>query len=103
MAHQIRLTLQAEKDLRDIFTFIARDNPDAARTVIDQILERLHLLENFPMGGHPFTEIADRNLREIVVSHYRLIYEVDSASAYINVIRIWHGARGIPRIAKRPT
>ena len=97
MAYRVRLTLSAENDLRDIIAFIGRDNPSAAREVTQRIRERLHLLEHFPLAGHPATDFTEKTLREIVYSHYRMIYEVDPDEVHINVMRIWHGARGRPR------
>ena len=105
MAHKVRLTFRAEKDLLDIASFIERDNPTAAREVSTCIRERLHLLESFPLAGHPAIDFTEKSLREIVYSHYRMIYEIDHDGTHINVIRIWHGARGRPRLprVKNPT
>ncbi|SRR5260221_3564131 len=104
MGYRVRLTFSAEKDLRDIISFIGRENPAAAREVALGIRERMHLLKTFPLAGHPASDFKGRALREIVYSHYRVIYEVDSDGDHINIVRIWHGARGkpwIPRVKKK--
>jgi plasmid stabilization system protein ParE len=41
----------ARQDLRDIFTYIAEDNPNAARTLLNEIKERAVLLQDNPLLG----------------------------------------------------
>jgi plasmid stabilization system protein ParE len=43
----------ALKDLEAVRTYIARDNPDAARRVIERIEQAARRLENFPYSGRP--------------------------------------------------
>ena len=100
MGYKVRLTFHAEKDLQNIILFIGQDNPAAALDTGLSIRERLRTLENFPHAGHSIVGFEERALREIIYSHYRMIYEVDPDEKHINVIRIWHGARGNPRIPR---
>ena len=51
-------------------------------------------LENFPRLGRVVPEFDEECLREIIHSPYRLIYEVNDVAERIEVIRVWHAARG---------
>jgi len=39
-------------------------------------------------------------IREIVFEKYRIFYEVLSEPKTVNVLRVWHGARGEPMLPK---
>jgi plasmid stabilization system protein ParE len=45
-------TREAETWLRDIFAYIAQDNPAAAARVVAGIYERAQVLSEFPQIGH---------------------------------------------------
>jgi toxin ParE1/3/4 len=45
-------------------------------------------------------EFGDPSIREIVVRPYRVIYRIDAGAGWIDVIRFWHAARGIPGLAR---
>jgi len=94
MGHEVVLTLLAEGDLEEIVSFIAEDNPEAALATGRQIIERLEHLTSFPLSGRVVPEFGDDNLREIVHSHYRIVYQIVDEAKRIEVVRIWHGARG---------
>jgi addiction module RelE/StbE family toxin len=48
---RVRYTRQAKADLEDIFTYVARDNPAAARRVITAIRRDVVLLTDNPGIG----------------------------------------------------
>ena len=98
MGYKVILSLGAEKDLEDIVEFISNDKPDVGKRVGGEIVRHLRMLENFPRAGRVVPEFGEENLREIVHSPYRLIYEVNDKASQIEVIRIWHAARGVPEI-----
>ena len=98
MGRQVSLTRLAEGDLEEIVGYIAQDHPRAALKVGQQIIEKLRHLADFPLSGRIVPEFEEENLREIVHSHYRIIYLLHPEQDRIDVIRIWHGARGEPEI-----
>lgn len=49
--YRLRLSAQADRDLREIVEFIARDNPAPAERVGLALLERAELLKTFPAEG----------------------------------------------------
>lgn len=98
MDFKIVWTLRSREDLRDIAAFIAKDNPEAALRLGDLIFHRVADLEKFPEFGRVVPERNQPNIREIVVKSYRVIYRVRKNEKIIEVLRVWHGARGEPEI-----
>lgn len=98
MAYQIVWSLQARDDLRDIVLFIAADNPSAAQAFGLRLINKADSLANFPELGRIVPEQDDRNIREIILRPYRVIYQVLPIGKVIAIVRIWHGARGEPDI-----
>ena len=76
MDFKIVWTLRSREDLRDIGTFIAKDNPPAALKLGELIFDRVDTLEKFPELGRVVPERNQPNIREIVVKNYRLVYRV---------------------------
>jgi antitoxin ParD1/3/4 len=92
------LTPQAEDDLFDIWSYIAQDNLDAANRVEAQIYAACAFLASTPQAGHVRLDLTDRSVRFWTLphfSHYVIVY--DPACQPLQIIRILHGARDIPR------
>ena len=88
----------ARDDLREIVSYIARDNPGAALRVGKRILSSVEPLKNMPRMGRKVPERQDETIREIVRGNYRIIYRVREDQQAIEIWRIWHGARGTPQL-----
>jgi plasmid stabilization system protein ParE len=95
---QIIWTLRSREDLRSIATFIARDNPPAALKLGEQIFARVDTLAQFPELGRIVPERGEPHIREIVVKPYRIIYRLKKSENQIEILRVWHGARGEPMV-----
>jgi len=88
------LTEVASEDLAALVEFIARDNPAAAGQFGETLLGKLRLLRDHPLLGRIVPERGEANLREIIHHPYRIIYRVRELHQVVEVLRIWHGARG---------
>jgi toxin ParE1/3/4 len=91
-------TALARDDLREIVTYIARDNPVAARRVGQKVLDSVEVLMTMPRVGRIVPELSDPKLREIIRGNYRIVYRIRDEPRLIEVWRVWHGARGAPRL-----
>ena len=49
---KIRWTVEAETWLKDIYAYIAEDNPEAATRVVKGIYQKAQLLKQYPMAGY---------------------------------------------------
>ena len=98
MDFKIVWTLRSREDLRDIATFIAKDNPPAAVKLGELIFDRVDTLKKFPELGRVVPERNQPNIREIVVKNYRIVYRVHPKEKFLEILRVWHGVRGEPEI-----
>ena len=92
---RFRLTRAAKADLVEITDYIAADNPQAARRVLGDILDRLERIGGAP-GMGPRCEQYGKTLRRFAVGNY-VIYYKPTANG-ISVIRVLHGARNVDDI-----
>ena len=83
---QYRLTAQAEADLDGIWYFIARDNIQAANSLIDTLLERFSVLTENPMMGRPRTNLGP-DLRSIPIGNHLIVYRPTDFGVVILHIR----------------
>ena len=97
MGFKIVFTRPAIADLEGLVSFIARDNPRAAQRFGYAIIEKAEKLNDFPFLGRVVPEFEIENLREIIHRPYRIIYRVREEQELIEILRVWHAARGIPR------
>lgn len=47
---------EAEQWLREIYQYIAKDNPSAAEKVVSGIYDKAQILSDFPQLGHKYRE-----------------------------------------------
>ena len=66
MGLPVILTPQSQRDLESIVAFIARDNPERARSFGNELIDKALTLETFPQRGRATPELNDPNVREIV-------------------------------------
>jgi plasmid stabilization system protein ParE len=86
---------EAALDITEIWEFIAKDNPLAARHIREEILDAVRKLIPFPHQGHIRTDLTSRPLRFHVVRNYLLAYASDEKP--LIVLAVLHGRRS-PRV-----
>ena len=87
-----RLSGPAEKDLDDIWLYVAQDDPDAANRLIDAIIESFLLLAENPLMGRERSELGPP-LRSIPVGNYLIFHRPIENG--IEVVRVLYGARNL--------
>jgi toxin ParE1/3/4 len=93
-------TQLAESDYREIWRYIAKDNPDAGDRLLRRIDEQLALYAQHPGMGRARPELGAR-LRSFVVGNYVVFYRPTDDG--IELIRVLHGARRLgPLLRQRP-
>ena len=90
---RVRWLQTAIENLNDAAEYIARDNRAAASKIVTIITALSRRLADYPSLGHPGRVPGTR---ELVVPNtpYILVYRV--RSAYVEIIRVFHGARKWP-------
>ena len=90
---EVRFTRKAEKDVEEIWTFIAQDSTDEATKFIRQLDKHIGTLERFPARCPliPENEMMRSSYRHLIHGDYRVIIRVSEKIVW--VMRIVHGAR----------
>ena len=94
MAHKVRITPEAEADLRAIGVYIVSQHaPQAARRFIKSIRRQIASLKKFPeaYGQAPEALAAGVDLRQMMHGMYRVLYTIEGKVVTIHAVR--HGAR----------
>ena len=81
-------------DLQEVRSYIERDNPYAARTVVLKILDAVDRLADFPGLGRPGRV---PNTRELVVSDTPYIAPYRVRNNEVDILRVYHHARSWPK------
>ena len=100
MSAHLVWALSGLADLGGIVSVIAADNPAAARRVADLIKTRTRQLEEFPLSGRHYDWTPRGEVRELIVPPYRIFYRLNSDQQQVRILRVWHGARGLPEIPR---
>ena len=82
----------ASKDLDDIGTWIAKDNPGAASRVLLKILQTIEQLSRFPQLSRSGRAHGTRE-RVVAGTSYIVVFEIWDSPATVVVTAIAHGAR----------
>jgi addiction module RelE/StbE family toxin len=98
MGYQVIWTDEAIADLRQLVTYVSRDNTVAAVKLGEELIRKSLLLSAHPRLGRRLREPKRDTLREIMIPPYRLIYEIDDDARTIRIRVLWHGARRDPEI-----
>jgi toxin ParE1/3/4 len=88
---------QAIANLNEICSYIAREDPQAARRMGSGILDHVRILASFPFIGPAYPKGARGPLREIVFRSYRIFYDVSEESRRVDILHVWHAARAEPK------
>jgi len=93
---EINWTRESEVWLKDIYDYIAGDNPDAAAETILAIYSKAQLLRNHPRLGHRYETEQSREIRILLYEHYRITYLI-KPDGNIDILGVFHGALDIDR------
>ena len=86
----------ALRNLDDEAEYIARENPVAARALVQRISQTVELLIENPALGRPG---RIHGTRELVIpgTRYVIPYRVRSRLNRIEILRVFHASRRLPR------
>jgi toxin ParE1/3/4 len=90
MRHEVLLTAVAERDLEEIYNYIAEfDTPASADYVAERLLAAVESITRFPeRGAHPreLLALGIREYRQVYFKPYRVIYRVIGKRVVIYLI-----------------
>jgi len=67
--------------------YIARDDQTIARRFGERIISSVEKITAFPRSGRMVPEQRNDLIREIILSPYRIIFQIDDAALRINVMK----------------
>lgn len=87
------MTQRAERDVKEIFEYIHKDNELAAKAFLEELLKQVTRLEFVPLRcpGIPEGQISSKEYRHLLYHEYRTIFRIEKR--VVIVCRILHGAR----------
>ncbi len=92
----INWTFEAESWLKDIYDYIAQDNPITAVEVVNGLYDRAQTLSQFPEIGYKYDSKLNDNVRILLYGHYRIAYLIKPAKD-IDILGVFHIALDIDR------
>lgn len=93
---EINWTAEAECWLKDIYDYIAKDNPSAATKVVEEIYEKAQILCQFPEIGYMYRKEKEGYIRILLYGHYRIAYILKEKER-VDILGIFHGALDIEK------
>lgn len=93
---QVKWLKRALQNLADEAEYIAQDDPEATRQVVQRIVDTINLLPDNPALGHPG---RIHGTRELVVPNTRYIvpYRARPRLNRIEILRGFHTSRRLPQ------
>ena len=90
MRYQVYLSIDAEDDIVDIWSYVAgADSPAKADRLVDDIQKTMLALSEFPERGHlppELERIHIRTFREIHWKPYRIIYRIEQDRVLVHCV-----------------
>jgi toxin ParE1/3/4 len=89
--HALRWTRRAEADLVAIDDYISASNPVAAARWVETLMARAQEAALSPLSGRVVPELGVRNIREVLVRNYRIVYRIHPGE--VQVLTVFEGHR----------
>ena len=90
---RVEWSLRARTDLRELKAYIAKDSPFYARRFIERIITTVEKLSEHSHLGRLVPEAQRDDVRELLIQHYRVIYQTKGERLYI--VTVVHGSRDL--------
>jgi len=77
---------RAEKDLRDIVAYIAKENPTQALKILNKIKKATSGLFHHPTRGRIISELKEQGIlqyRELIIPPWRVMYRVSKPMVFV--------------------
>lgn len=86
---KVRWTRESLIRLREVNSYISKDNPQAAEKFLDKIINLAESIKENPEKGRIVPEITISNIRELLYKNYRIVYIVKKES--IDILTVFEG------------
>jgi len=80
--------------IAEIAEYIYLDNPPAAERWVENIFNKVDILQSSPKAGRMVPEVEREDIRELIYGNYRIIYRVEIAR--VSILTVQHGKQILP-------
>lgn len=94
------LSPEARRDLLDAARWIARDNPQAARTLKEAVIDAARRIGGHPALGVERPDLAEAPIRFLMLTGFPYVIAYDATCRPPLILRVLHGARDIPEVLR---
>lgn len=94
---KVNWTFQSLEDISDLAEYHAQHSEKYAEFIVDLILEKGKLLENFPHLGRIVPETNISTIRELIIKNYRVIYAVPDIDT-VDILAVRHSSKPLEGI-----
>ena len=84
----------AVERIGEIADYIAQDSPMAAEKWIHSIFNRVEQVKDFSRSGRFVPEINRKDIRELIIANYRIIYRIETRA--ISILTVRHSRQILP-------
>ena len=88
---EINWTDESDRWLKDIYDYIAEDNPKSAVQVVEGIYNKVQILKQFQELGYRYQRRLDLHIRILVYSQYRIAYLIKK-DRNIDIFGVFNGS-----------
>lgn len=96
MGCKVNFAPQAIADLEEAVRHLAKDDPITAMRIGHALIDRVAILENFPLLGSAYPKRP--GVRKLVLRPYIIFYRAMLEEGRVDILRYWHGARAEPEL-----
>ncbi len=93
---EINWTNEAQLWLKDIYNYIALDKKSVAKKVVNEIFNKVQILQSFPKIGYEYPNNENKEIRILLYGHYRIAYLIKDVKT-IDILGVFHGSLDIER------
>ncbi len=90
---KLRWSERSINDLIAIQKYIAQDNPQTAKKWVAKLRQRTRRAAETALAGRIVPEFNQKDIREIFLGNYRIVYRVDNDNNGILVLTVFEGHR----------
>lgn len=87
-------TEEAVEDLEAIRDYVSRDSLRYSRLVVERIIESAERVAAYPESGRVVPELGRKELREVIVGSYRVVYRLHEDA--VQILTIFRASRLFP-------
>jgi plasmid stabilization system protein ParE len=91
-----RISRKTDADIERICDYVAKNNPDAADRLDEQIHRAIQLIGRFPGLGHTRPDVQDKRHLFRALGNYVIAHRLEKKE--LVVVRVVHGARDFRKL-----